>query len=229
VSLKPCLVFLVALHAPPARPFETRWTAGLQVQCEEVSGRTSVGGMSFVIQRASGRDVPLLAQRILDDWRRESGVERVRVLKHGDWSVGTRIHDGRSQVTQWRISGDTPELLWSEAELYRQPLAPKQPRYLTPLCSWVAPVRGTVAGNIYSQSTGRCAEHPSAVLAAMQAALVRAGWEVRTGSSGLNAHLEGRQVQVVVTQPDRGTGGRSAEGWTDAVVLEVRPAGRPGP
>jgi hypothetical protein len=187
-----------------------------------VPGRTSVGGMSFLIQRATGRDVALLAQRILEDWRRESGTEGVQLLTSGDWSVGTRIHQGRSQVTQWRVSRDLPELLWSESDLHRQVLPPPVPQYLVPACRWTGPVRGTVAETTYSQSTGSCTARPSIVLAAVEAALGRNGWRTRRSASGLNASRVHEQLQVVVMPAAQSPGAGDMDGGSAVVVLEVR-------
>ena len=227
MSLKRSLAFLVTLHSVASPAFEIRWTQGLQVSWEQMPGRTSVGGMSLLIRRATGRDVALLAQRILEDWRRESGMQAVKLLNSGGWSIGTRIHQGRSQVTQWRVSGEASELLWSESDLSRQSKSPPVPHYLVPACKWSGPVRGTVAETTYSQSTGRCAARPSTVLAEVDAALVRNGWRTRRSASGLNASRPNAHIQIIVTQADRRTPG-GVDGGSAAVVLEVR-SGGPAP
>jgi len=223
--MKRYLAFLALLHTVAAPAFESRWTQGLQVSWEELPGGTSFGGMSLLIQRATGRDVPLLAQRILEEWRRESGFERVRMLSQGDWSIGARIHQGRSQVTQWRVSGESPELIWSDSDLYRQALSTPVPKYLVSYCRWTGPVRGTVAETTYSQSTGHCDARPSTVLAAVEGALIREGWRIRRDPAGLNANRVNRRLQAVVAPGGKRSGAVGTDAASTIVVLELQPFG----
>ncbi|HXS31243.1 MAG TPA: hypothetical protein VN755_10450 [Steroidobacteraceae bacterium] len=229
MPLKRSLAFLAALHSVASPAFEIRWTQGLQVSWEQMPGRTSVGGMSLLIRRATGRDVALLAQRILEDWRRESGMQAVKLLNSGGWSIGTRIHQGRSQVTQWRVSGEASELLWSESDLNRQLLPMPVPQYLVPACTWTGPIRGTVAETTYSQSTGRCTARPSTVLAAIETALGKDGWQIRRSASGLNASRINTRLQVILIPAEQRSRDGGMEGGSAAVILEVRSSKGPAP
>jgi hypothetical protein len=202
-----------------ARPFESRWTSGLGVTTERLTGQTAVNGVTFRIHRATGRDVTLLAQRILDDWQRESGIDRVLSSGAGDWKSFSRIHHGRSEVVQWRGRGGGGELLWSSADLLHVDPLPQNGVPLPAQCRWSPTVHGIVAGSGFIQSSGSCPGEVPAVAARFRRLLSSSGWVVREADGSVLQTEHGRQKAQIMLIPGSAPGSSSS---TDVVVLELR-------
>ena len=202
-----------------ASPFENRWTRGLGVTTEGLTGQTAVNGVTFRIHRATGHDVPLLAQRILDDWQRESGADHVLSSDAGDWKFFSRIHHGRSEVVQWRVRGSGGELLWSSTDLLHGDGPPRSGVPLPVDCLWSPPVHGVVEGSGYIQSSGSCSGEVPAVAARFRRLLSSRGWAIREPAGPVLQTERGRYRVQITLMPASGPGSSTA---TDVVVLELR-------
>jgi hypothetical protein len=191
----------------------------LDVSTERLTGQIGFNGVLFRVQRATGPDVHLLAERMLRHWRRESGRDGVIPLTGTGWNMYSRIHHGESEVVQWRDAGDRSELLWSMTDLRVYGNAPPEGSVpLPPECRWLAPAHGNVQGNPFIQTTGSCAGEAKSVSTAFMRLLSSRGWAAHQWSSGMLQLERGkRRAQIVLMPaPDRDPSAR-----TYAVVLEL--------
>jgi hypothetical protein len=228
MPLNPLVSVLVCagLCTAPSFAMDSRWTQGLRLSWEALPGDTAFNGMSFRVQRATGLDVPVLAQRIAADWQRESGGEGLKLMRHGEWSILSRIHDGRSEVVQWRERSEDAELLWSEADLRLEPQPSLAARYLVSACNWLPPISGSATGGRFRQFTGYCASRSAAVGDALASALQLEGWRTRRNASGLMAERKGDRFEAVISPQRLPAGkGHTTEG-TAVVVLEATSSAR---
>jgi len=223
MPLNPLVPLLVCagLCTTTSLAMEPRWTQGLRLSWEALPGETTFNGVSFRVQRATGPDVPVLASRIAADWQKESGSDGLKRMQQGEWSILSRIHDGRSEVAQWRKQSREAELLWSETDLRLQPQPPSSPRYLISACNWMRPITGSTPGVRYRQFTGYCSLRSAAIGNALGSALELDGWRTRKEPSGLVADRAGEHLKALITperSPVRMRG--TAEG-TAVLVLET--------
>jgi hypothetical protein len=108
--------------ASAGEPMAGSWR-GLRVAHEVVESVEGVNGMPLRIERFTGRDVPELLQRWLEDWRSDARTAGQVSERSGGWKVHARlVAAGLQEVMQVRGSGDQAELLWS-----RMPLRPGSP------------------------------------------------------------------------------------------------------
>lgn len=223
VKILHALVLLACTGTAAGAGFERRWTHGLQVQSEPVSGQTAMNGMEFRIWRVAGRDVPALFTRIVADWNAVPGGNAPRFLHQGGWSMVSRIHDGHLQVAQWRAGEAGAELLWSDTDLQATPSAVKLPRYLPAGCGWNGPVHGRVAGRQFLQAAGFCPMRAADIAAELERALREEGWRTRRTPAGLRAGRIGSALEAIVSPTD-GRNSRDQEAAT-VVVVETHEAG----
>jgi len=199
--------------------FDSRWTSGLSVTTERLTGETAVNGTRFRIDRATGRDVRLLAERILDDWQRESGVDHVMPSSAGEWRLFSRIHRGESEVVQWRGVGSDGELLWSSMDLLHLDRPPQNDLPLPTDCNWAPPVHGSVQQGGFIQSTGSCPGTVPKVAARLRRLLRSSGWTTREATGPvLRAERSGHRVQIMLMKASLPTASPTA----DVVILELR-------
>lgn len=210
---------LLLLAPGQAISFESRWTSGLSVTTERLTGHTAVNGMRLRIDRATGRDVQRLAARILDDWQRESGVEHVMASSTGDWNLFSRIHRGESEVVQWRGADSGGELLWSSADLLHLDHPPHSTVPLPSDCHASPPVHGSVEKGGFIQRTGTCPGDVPNVAARFRRILGSSGWTTGEAvGSVLQAQRDGQKVQITLMRTSRPV----TSPTTDVVVLELR-------
>jgi len=197
---------------------------GLRVNIEEMEGAVAVNGLPMSVSRATGADVPLLAKRIVDHWRIESGAESVRVTQCCGWNVASRLHAGGSQAIQWHSSAGG-ELLESTANLGAAAgivPAPKLP--LIADCAWSTPVHGRVGLRQFLQVSGRCNLEASRALDLTARRLAAAGWHwQRSGPQVLQAERGTVQAQVTAG-PATHVLQEPATGRSSLVLVESQPA-----
>lgn len=181
------LACITGAFALQAAAIETRDARGLQVVVERIDGSIRIDGLAMQIQAASGRDVAQLAARIEQRWRDEGST-----LQHhaqSPWKLVTRLHDGRSEVIQWRGSGASARLLHSVVDAMR---ATKQaaaaPFVLPPQCAWGRVVEGTAGPAAYAQHSAHCRMPPASLVAMLRQRLAAQGWSVQ-GERGLALQL----------------------------------------
>lgn len=210
-------VLLLLLAAGRAFAFESQWVSGLHVVTEHLAGETGLNGMLFRIQRATGRDVHLLADRIFDDWRHESGTDRVLALNVAGWRSFSRIHHGDSEVVQWRGTGATSELIWSVTNLRQTSIVPPTGSVLLPPnCNWRPPVHGIVQEGVFIQNTGVCPREMAAVANQFRRLFDAKGWTLREHTPGVLQAQRGNQRAEVVFAP-----AHARSPATNVVILEL--------
>jgi hypothetical protein len=217
--LRTILAVLLLLVAASAPAFESQWISGLHVTTEQLTGKTALNGVPFRVQRATGRDVPVLAERMRSDWRDSAG-DQVLPASESGWRLFGRIHDGRSEVVQWRGIGESSELLWSTMELrdVRRP-PPAGTVTLPSGCLWLSPIHGLVQRNRFIQTTGFCPREVSAVAADLRRSLSGKGWRLRQHQGHVLQIERGNQrAQIVLAPASREPDPARA---TAVVVLEV--------
>lgn len=209
------ILLLIATHASA---FESQWLSGLHITTERLTGQLGFNGVLFRVQRATGPDVRLLADRILRDWRVESGRDGVIPLTNSGWNMYSRISRGESEVVQWREAGFSSELLWSVTDLRTSPDAPPASGVpLPPACQWLPPVHGTVRGTTFIQTTGSCAGDAQGISSSFTRLLASRGWTANRWSGGMLDVQRGKQrAQITLMQAQ--DPGRTR---THAVILEL--------
>lgn len=197
---------------------------GLQVDIEQIEGAIAVNGLPISVSRATGTDVPLLADRLVEQWRIESGAESILVFRCCGWNVASRLQSGVSEVIQWR-SSTGGELLKSTADIGATESIVPVPRLpLIPDCDWGTPVHGRVAQRLFLQVTARCDFAPSHALDIAARRLANQGWHwQRSSPLVLRAELNGIQAELVAGSMPQGTGQRASEG-SSLVLIESYPA-----
>jgi len=217
------LALLGSMGPATGAGFEDRWTHGLQVQSEQIPGTTSMNGMEFHVSRVTGPDVSLLFARIVAEWNAAPGGNAPRLLRQGGWTMVGRIHNGHSQVVQWRTAEAGAELLWSDADLQVAPSAARLPQYLPAACRWNGPVQGRSSGQQFLQTSGFCAARASEVTAELESKLREEGWRTSRTPAGLRAGRSGSALEAIVLPADD----RSLRELDAAMValVETREAG----
>jgi hypothetical protein len=200
------LAWLGCLGAASAADIEARLMSGLDVRSESVPGVTGVNGVLFEMSRVTGTDVPVLFERMLSEWRRVADGSPPRRLRNGDWNIASRIHDGHSQVIQWRLAPSGAELLWSDTDLQARAADTRSSRYVPALCRWNAPISGQAVGHRFVQSTASCAAPASRVTDDFEQELRQQGWQSLRSPSGLRARRGRGTLEAVIQPADEGTG-----------------------
>ena len=201
---------------------------GLDVLVERVEGEVALNGVPVTISRAVGPGVTVLAERLVDRWRRESGQGSVRILQCCGWQVASRIHNGESQVVQWRTAGTQSELLWSTLGDPAPIPAPPKPK--TPLpadCSWSGTIHGKVAGSHYLQISAQCALDAESALDLMIRRLADEGWHWQRHGRLVVSAGRGQVRAQLVASPVRGPATSPSRGQSSLVLLESRSARGP--
>lgn len=196
---------------------------GLQVNIERIDGAIAVNGLAMSVSRATGTDVPLLADRLVAHWRIESGSESIRIFRCCGWNVASRLASGASEVIQWR-SSTGGELLKSTANIGATASIVPAPRLpLIADCDWSTPVHGRVAQRLFLQVTARCNLAPSHALDIAARRLANQGWHwQRSGPLVLRAELNGIQAELIAGSMPQGTGERASDG-SSLVLIESHP------
>ncbi len=197
---------------------------GLEVRVEDLPGSTSFNGLPLRISRAAGPGIGMLARRIIDDWRAESGPESVRVEDCCGWRIASRIRSARPEVIQWRGEGPASELIWSESEPESARVPPESgtlPRM--PQCRWSTRVSGRVGGRQFAQVAADCGLPAGDLLDAIGRHLDRGGWHRQTlVSRVIRAERQHAQLQVVIVERDRPSAGVPASS-SSLVAIESWP------
>jgi hypothetical protein len=190
---------------------------GLDVSYEELGGAVAVNGLPLTIARVVGPAVPALAERLIQQWREDSGIDSVRVSRCCGWNLASLILATESRVIQWRTTASGAELLWSAVNLTVAVRAPPEPAVpLLTQCSWSTPVHGLAASRQYLQVSARCPLDAPATLELVTRRLAREGWRwQRRGPLMVQAEHGRVQVQLIAAPRDAST---------DLVLVESRPA-----
>jgi len=210
---------LLMLATAPAGAFESQWLFGLDVGIEKLAGKTAMNGVPLQVQRATGPDVPLLADRMRSDWRDAAG-EQVLASRQADWNLFSRVHGGQSEVVQWRGAGAQSELLWSIVTLrdVRGP-PPVVSISLPQGCQWLSPIHGSVEKAHFIQTTGFCPREVAAVAAQLRRSLSREGWRLHEPSAHvLQVERGNRRAQIVLAPASQTPTSAQA---THVVIVEV--------
>lgn len=182
--LRAAAMVLTMIPCQAAHAFDAWLIAGLDVATEQIPETVTVDGAPFTIQRATGTDVPKLAQRI-ESWWRAQGSE-VRSLQQGGWAMKTRMRGALSEVLQWRTHRQTPELLWSSLGSDVVSRVSPDPGLALPVqCVWGRSVYGHSAGHDYLQRSAGCTGSADALQASLQLSLPDQGWRVRSMNRGV--------------------------------------------
>jgi hypothetical protein len=172
------------LLAPPAVALDAGDSRGLSVTIERISGPLVVDGLALHVERAHGRDVATLAQRIQQRWRIEGS--HPQLAQHQDWQMASRWSGNRNEVLQWRDAGSGGELLFSWLDATRPPGRPAAaPLTLPPPCSWGRAMEGEIQGGRYWQHTARCRGTPRELLPRLRDALDRQRWSISDAGGGI--------------------------------------------
>lgn len=111
------LVTALLLAAPDPLP-ATPPLSGLQVRNEKLDSISRLNGVPVVIERFTGRDVQLLLDRWLAQWRSDTTTVAATGQRSGPWRVHARlIRPNAQEVLQVRGRGEAMELLWSRLTL----------------------------------------------------------------------------------------------------------------
>jgi hypothetical protein len=188
------------------------WTwHDLRVKVESSAEPILVNGLPLAVRRVTGSDVRLLAKRLEDKWREESGVRGVRSATHGNWMILSRLHDAGLEVVQWRDSGGGAELLWSRGDLpARIQLPGRTGLRFPPGCVPGRIVSGRIDSRKYVQQAARCKGSPRNMLSAVKASADRQGYEVLSRAGQLLARNGTSEVTVLaIGSADAPAGGTS--------------------
>jgi hypothetical protein len=227
MSVKWLLPLALALSVQAAAQDLQQVARGLDVRVEELEGQVGINGLPFAISRAVGPGVPNLAERVVQQWSRQSGFESVRRLQCCGWTFASRIHNGESQVVQWRLSGTDAQLLSSTLRISaRTPAPPVVSAPLLPDCSWSRPVHGRIAGSQFIQQSARCALAPEEALQLMVRRLENAGWHSRRQGPLLVQAQRGTTKAQLIAAPEQDPLPVLAPALSSLVLLESRPVGR---
>jgi hypothetical protein len=200
------LGMLTLLLLPVAHGFDATMTAGLAISIDRIPEPFQVDGLTFSAQRATGRDVPVLAQRIEARWRAQGST--VKSVQQGHWSMRTRIEGINSEVLQWRGSDATLELLLSSVNLRHVGGAAPDPLLRLPAgCTWLRGVSGGGPGQRYLQRSARCNRTASELAAILRSSASQQGWRLRSSSeSGMVMDRLGAEALVSLS-PDLSASG----------------------
>lgn len=116
-GLMALLVATLLLAAPAPLP-ATPPLSGLQVRNEKLDSISRLNGVPVLIERFTGRDVQLLLDRWLAQWRSDTATVAATGQRSGPWHVHARlIRPNVQEVLQARGHGEAMELLWSRLTL----------------------------------------------------------------------------------------------------------------
>ncbi|MFO1504451.1 MAG: hypothetical protein U1F39_11665 [Steroidobacteraceae bacterium] len=198
---------------------------GLAVHIETVDGALGINGLPLSVSRATGTQVLQLVERLLRQWRSESGAAAVRTEECCGWSIASRFHDGNPQVIQWRDTAAGAELLWSVADVRAVKKDSAETSVPLPAgCTGSPPVQGQVAQRRFLQYTARCTAGVKPLLESIARDFARHGWVWQRRGSSLQAQQGAVQAQAIAL------GVREAGREVTALVLvESRPLSGPHP
>lgn len=206
--------------AMPSPALEPRDARGLSVVVERIPESVLVDGLGVRIQTATGADVPQLAARIAQRWRREGS--QLHQSRQAAWQLLARLEDGHSEVIQWRGSGTSAQLLHSVVDAMRAPARPTAAPFTLPShCAWGRVIEGEAGAKSYEQRTGWCRADASHVLAALRQRLPAQGWSLEGEGMALQLSRAGSAGELIVG-PDPAREG-SAVVW-----VATRPPGQEG-
>jgi len=214
------LVLLLALlsNALPSSAFERADLSGLRVHVETIGDPLHVDGVPMRIQRADGPDVPTLARRIEQRWRRDGG--EVRILQQTRWQAISRWKDGTSELIQWRETGPVSELLHSTLDIAEFAEAARPPFALPAGCAWGRTIEGQSGHHAFEQHSAFCNHRLASVIPRVEAGLDGQGWTLRRLA---NSTLDVQRAEV------RGTLSISPSGTGCALVwIGLRATSRRG-
>lgn len=196
--MKTLMAAVLVLLAPAAPAVESRDARGLRVALERIAEPLVVDGIVMHVQRAQGPDIPRLAGRIEQRWRAEGS--QMQRSGQGGWQVLGRWVRLRSEVIQWRGTGDAAELVFSWFDAARRPASrTAAPLMLPPSCEWVRSVEGQTQASRYLQMTARCRAAPAELLARLEATLVRSDWAVlHKGQLGWDVARRNESARITV-------------------------------
>ena len=205
---------------------------GLDVSYEDLGGTVGINGLPITITRATGPAVPELAQRLIQQWREDSGPDSVRVFRCCGWNLASLLNATESRVIQWRATAVGAELLWSAVKLTVAVRAAPAPAPTVPLlaqCSWSTPVHGRVASRQYLQISAYCPLDAPATLELIARRLTSEGWRwQRRGPLMLQAERGKLQAQLIAGPASQVTAPARVASST-LVLVETQPAARSRP
>lgn len=165
---------LLLVFAPWAAAIEVHDARGLDVEIETMPAPVSVDGVVMQIRIAQGRDVPALARRIEQRWRREGSS--LRRLDERGWQLLSRWETGRSELVQWRGEGAAAQLVFSLLDTLQQPSSPgSAPFRLPSACAWGR----SIDDGAFSQRSAYCRSAMGSVQQSLRGLLESQGWGIR--------------------------------------------------
>jgi hypothetical protein len=175
------LTVVAVLAVPASQAFETHLIAGLAITVDRIPEPVAVDGVAVIIHRATGVDVPELARRFEALWRSQGSA--INALQQGSWTLRTRMLGAKSEVVQWRIDRNEPELIWSSLDAAGSVgSTPDAGLRLPASCSWGRSISGRSGASQYLQRTARCTCSAQELSLQLQRSLQLQGWQVRTAS-----------------------------------------------
>jgi len=186
-----------------AAPGLEQWR-GPDVQIDVLPEPLRVNGMPFIIHRASGKGVGLLAHSIGRQWIKEEGDEGIRSATQGGWMVLSRIHDQNLEVLQWRGTGADAEMLWSSSSMRAQIRKPPPAAVRLPVgCISGLTVHGDMDIDPYIQRTAQCSRAPRAIISASQAIARKQGFTIQSlGDFHFLARRQATEVTILASEND---------------------------
>ena len=179
-----CLPMLLLLMPFQAGALQRLDTAGLALTIDEIPEPLQLDGMPVRITRVRGRDVPALVERIAVRWR-ASGLPLLP-LTHEGWSMLSHWEGQRSQLLQWRGTGESAELLWSSLDVAKARPSPAAAPIPVPMgCSWSGELRIPGPQGALLLGSARCEGNRNAAHAWLIEALKSDGWELASVGADL--------------------------------------------
>jgi hypothetical protein len=198
--MKNLFVMGCLLGASLAVALEKRDLGGLAVTVESIPEEVIVDGLALRIKRASGADVPQLAQRLQIRWRTEGSAVQSQQVE--GWKSASRLDQGRNELIQWRGEGPDAELLHSSLVTGRLPRSRSRAPFALPgACAWGRVIEGVSGGSSFEQHTAQCAANAAALATAIQSRLQSLGWNIRSRMDAVwDVHRSGDHARLTLIE-----------------------------
>lgn len=212
-------ILLLTLLPGPVLAFEANDLAGLAIQVDALPEPVRVDGATFRIQRAVGASAPELVERIRQRWQAQGSL--VRESTAGTWRLLSRWRGQTSELLQWRIAEQGPEVVLSTYQPGSAGAPSRQSAFQLPAnCAWGRTISGKAGQAAFEQSSAYCTGSPRSGWTGIVGQLKRSGWRVLS-STAVSVHADRRDHHAVLTLASR-----SGEAGFGLVWLDMsEPAG----
>jgi hypothetical protein len=179
-------------------PLDQRLATGLEVSVEQIEQGIRIDGVLVDVKRATGVGVPALVSRITRAWSSEGSM--LRPGSTNGWQLASRIHNGVSEVLQWRGEGAQAELLWSALHAGNKAEPDADPQLVLPRnCRWVRRIAGGSRRGRHMEATAACNGSSPPTAAALATGLQQRGWHIQlTSAYSLQGQSETTEGQAIV-------------------------------